>query len=50
MAVVFENVRLSSLSDQGDISQQTQNILKLQVSTQDAKPVFSLFNGKTAYF
>ncbi|XP_071494376.1 histone-arginine methyltransferase CARMER-like [Diadema antillarum] len=45
MAVVIENVRLSSLSDQGDISQQTQNILKLQITTQDAKPVFSLYNG-----
>ncbi|XP_041475230.1 histone-arginine methyltransferase CARMER-like isoform X1 [Lytechinus variegatus] len=45
MAIVFENVRLSSLSDQGDIAQQTQNVLKLQVSTQDAKPIFSLYNG-----
>lgn len=46
MAIVFENMRLSSLSDQGDIAQQTQNVLKLHVSTKDDQPIFTLYNGK----
>ncbi len=49
MAVVIDGIRLSSLSDLGDVRQKSDPVLRLEVTTENSDAVASVYNGKAVF-
>ena len=49
MAVVLEGIRISSLSDLGDIRQKSDPVLRLEITTENSEAIASVYNGKSVF-